>query len=163
MTFEEELAKFAAEKGLFECDARKLDLIARGYLEAVAFTDGATGSEDALADLDLMRSGQGAWGDGELARIFTDCDAFARQAQPIIARHIGFADLEIDTQTGREGYTPEQVGRDFWLTRNGHGVGFWDRSFVPGGAALGQELSTLADSFLPRDAYRGDDGRAYLA
>ena len=22
---------------------------------------------------------------------------------------------------------PEQVGHDFWLTRNGHGTGFWDR------------------------------------
>jgi hypothetical protein len=22
--------------------------------------------------------------------------------------------------------TPEQAGHDFWLTRNGHGAGFWD-------------------------------------
>lgn len=24
-------------------------------------------------------------------------------------------------------WEPEQVGPDFWLTRNGHGAGFWDR------------------------------------
>ena len=26
----------------------------------------------------------------------------------------------------------EQAGRDFWLTRNGHGVGFWDRPEIYG-------------------------------
>lgn len=25
-------------------------------------------------------------------------------------------------------YAIEQAGHDFWLTRNGHGTGFWDRS-----------------------------------
>lgn len=25
-------------------------------------------------------------------------------------------------------YAIEQAGHDFWLTRNGHGAGFWDRS-----------------------------------
>jgi hypothetical protein len=25
------------------------------------------------------------------------------------------------------GYSEEQAGRDFWFTRQGHGVGFWDR------------------------------------
>jgi len=24
-------------------------------------------------------------------------------------------------------WTDEQIGHDFWLTRNGHGAGFWDR------------------------------------
>ena len=26
-------------------------------------------------------------------------------------------------------WTMEQLGHDFWLTRNGHGTGFWDRDF----------------------------------
>ena len=26
----------------------------------------------------------------------------------------------------------EQAGRDFWFTRNGHGVGFWDRPEIYG-------------------------------
>jgi len=25
----------------------------------------------------------------------------------------------------------EQIGHDLWLTRNGHGAGFWDRNFYP--------------------------------
>lgn len=28
-------------------------------------------------------------------------------------------------------YGPEQVGHDFWLTREGHGAGFWDRYYGP--------------------------------
>ena len=26
-------------------------------------------------------------------------------------------------------YDPDQLGHDLWLTRNGHGAGFWDRDF----------------------------------
>jgi hypothetical protein len=31
----------------------------------------------------------------------------------------------------------EQAGHDFWLTRNGHGVGFWDRGL----GAVGERLT----------------------
>lgn len=27
---------------------------------------------------------------------------------------------------------PEQIGHDLWLTRNGHGAGFWDRKEIYG-------------------------------
>ena len=29
-------------------------------------------------------------------------------------------------------YDPVQLGHDLWLTRNGHGTGFWDRAEVYG-------------------------------
>ncbi len=35
---------------------------------------------------------------------------------------------------------PEQAGHDFWLTRNGHGAGFWDRGI----GVLGDRLSKAA-------------------
>ena len=35
---------------------------------------------------------------------------------------------------------PEQAGHDFWLTRNGHGAGFWDRGL----GELGDRLSEAA-------------------
>ena len=38
---------------------------------------------------------------------------------------------------------PRQVGGDFWLTRNGHGAGFWDRGL----GEVGQQLTELATSF----------------
>lgn len=53
-----------------------------------------------------------------------------------------------------------QAGHDFWLTRNGHGVGFWARPEVYG-EEKAQELTTLAESFGPVDLYVGDDGRIY--
>lgn len=40
---------------------------------------------------------------------------------------------------GEENYGDEQAGHDFYLTRNGHGAGFWDR-----GIANGDELSKAA-------------------
>lgn len=53
-----------------------------------------------------------------------------------------------------------QAGLDFWLTRNGHGVGFWARPEVYG-EEKAQELTALAESFGPVDLYVGDDGRIY--
>jgi hypothetical protein len=38
------------------------------------------------------------------------------------------------------GAPPEQHGHDFWLTRNGHGAGFWDRGY----GAVGDRLSEAA-------------------
>lgn len=51
----------------------------------------------------------------------------------------------------------EQVGHDFWLTRNHHGTGFWDRRIE-----TGRSLSDAAHTFGESDAYVGDDGKIYL-
>ncbi len=55
-------------------------------------------------------------------------------------------------------WTDEQLGHDFWLTRNGHGTGFWDR----GHGAAGANLTTWARSFGESDLYVGDDGQLYV-
>lgn len=49
---------------------------------------------------------------------------------------------------------PEQAGHDFFLTRNGHGAGFWDR----GAGAAGDELSDAARPYGPVDWMMLDDG-----
>ena len=50
-----------------------------------------------------------------------------------------------------------QAGHDFWLTRNRHGSGFWDRT-IPTGDAL-----TLAcRAYSSQDLYVGDDGKIYI-
>jgi hypothetical protein len=51
----------------------------------------------------------------------------------------------------------EQAGHDFWLTRNGHGAGFWDRSALDADG-LGDKLSDAAKAFGECDLYRGDAG-----
>ena len=60
---------------------------------------------------------------------------------------------------GSRNWSAEQAGHDFWLTRNGHGAGFWDR----GHGAEGETLSKHAKSFGPCDLYIGDDGFVYAS
>lgn len=65
------------------------------------------------------------------------------------------------------GWDASQAGHDFWLTRNGHGAGFWDRY------SAGHPWRTLGDwlaaqvghgtDFPGVDAYVGDDGKIYLS
>lgn len=60
-------------------------------------------------------------------RMFSDCFTFLTRAAPI------FEAMEADMWEQRQ-YPDghfydlwELAGHDFWLTRQGHGVGFWDR------------------------------------
>jgi hypothetical protein len=70
-----------------------------------------------------------------------DCAAFVQKAGSLLD--------EIDSG---------QAGHDFWLTRNGHGAGFWDRGL----GEVGQRLSDIAREFGGSDAYVGDDGQVHL-
>lgn len=52
-----------------------------------------------------------------------------------------------------------QVGHDFYLTRNGHGAGFWDRGL----GDVGERLTQAAKVYGTSELYPGDDGRLYLS
>jgi len=52
---------------------------------------------------------------------------------------------------------PGQAGHDFWLTRNGHGAGFWDRGL----GELGTRLTKAAHVYGGVDLYVGDDGKVH--
>jgi hypothetical protein len=56
-------------------------------------------------------------------------------------------------------YSVESAGHDFWLTKNGHGAGFWDRGL----GALGRRLSENAKVYGSTDLYLGDDGKIYAS
>ena len=70
--------------------------------------------------------------------------------------------------------TEVQGGHDFWLTRNGHGAGFWDSPEVYG-EDIADNLTVLAKNFRTRpegkyifpsrtpefELYIGDDGKVY--
>lgn len=49
------------------------------------------------------------------------------------------------------------AGMDFWLTRNGHGAGFWDRGF----GELGEKLTDAAKVYSSYDLYIGDDNQVH--
>ena len=77
-----------------------------------------------------------------LGSAIVDCVAFQSD----------FADLL--SQAG----TDEQNGHDYWLTRNSHGAGFWDRGYPP---IIGRTLSDAAKSDGSVDLYVDDDGQVY--
>lgn len=52
------------------------------------------------------------------------------------------------------GATPEQCGHDFWLTRERHGAGFWDRGY----GAVGERLTSASNAYGEFCLYVGDDG-----
>lgn len=72
--------------------------------------------------------------------------------------------LAADGLPGSDWWTDEQFGHDFWLTRNGHGAGFWDRhSGDTAEARAGDVLSAMAKVYGSVDLYTGDDGKVYAS
>lgn len=58
---------------------------------------------------------------------------------------------------GPDGSPPwSRAGHDFWLTRNGHGVGFWDRGL----GVLGRRLTDAAKKHGERNLFV-QDGRVH--
>lgn len=53
-----------------------------------------------------------------------------------------------------------QIGHDFWLTRNGHGAGFWDGDYEK---ELGKYLTDVSHEFGTIDLYVGDSGKLYFS
>lgn len=73
-----------------------------------------------------------------------DLDAFMADADPLIDQ----TDL-----------SPEDAAHNFWLTRNGHGAGFWDLGL----GKIGDELTKMSKPYGSSDVYLGDDGQLYLS
>jgi hypothetical protein len=67
--------------------------------------------------------------------------------------------LESENILWAEEISYDQFGYDFWLTRNHHGAGFWDRGL----GELGKKLTEWAHSYGSSDVYLGDDGKIYLS
>lgn len=59
------------------------------------------------------------------------------------------------TQAGDD----SQNGHDFFLTRNGHGAGFWDRGY----GAVGDRLSKACKAYGTQDLYLGDDKKIHCS
>lgn len=54
----------------------------------------------------------------------------------------------------QSGLTEEQQGQDFWLSRNDHGTGFWDRGL----GDLGRKLTQASKVYSGRDLWLDADG-----
>lgn len=52
----------------------------------------------------------------------------------------------------------KRAGHDFWLTRNGHGAGFWDGDWPE---EIGNRLTAASHMFGEDNLIEGDDGKVY--
>lgn len=79
--------------------------------------------------------------DETILKLKKDCESFRED------------NAELLEQAGDD----EQNGHDFWLTRNGHGAGFWDRSY----GDVGKKLTEACKVYGSVDLCVGDDGKIY--
>lgn len=84
-----------------------------------------------------------------LAKMREDCEDFIKANE---------ADLKLYIERMKtEEYSGEALaGHDFWLTRNGHGAGFWDRGL----GELGKRLTEEAKVYNGFDLYVSE-GKVY--
>ena len=78
-----------------------------------------------------------------------DCESFLKECGPVFIRHA----IANDRDVASINYT--QHGHDFWLTRNGHGAGYWDRGY----GALGDDMTSISEPYGSCDIYPTDNGQ----
>ena len=96
-----------------------------------------------------------------LETIEADCKAFQES----------FGDVIDLGKAGEDYSTRERAGHDFWLTRNGHGCGFWDGDWPMSMPAdhpaatkykdIGAFLTAMSNPCGEVNLYVGDDGRIH--
>lgn len=143
----------------------KLDSFTQGYIQALFFTDEEHLCEESEGDHEMpsvafnMATMESRFVGGNsvsfadlapetLARIIEDCQRFQTANADLIQRA-----CDHDFR-----YTDESAGMDFWYSRNGHGVGFWDRGL----GDVGDALHKAAQAFGGVDTGLGDDGKIYF-
>jgi hypothetical protein len=138
--------------GVQNIDVDKLNAFTKAYIEAALFSSSV---EQAGVDLGVASHTDSSFLDanfdaGDIApeslkAIVIECRDFQEQNKELLA-----AAAEDDAQHGH----------DFWLTRNRHGAGFWDRGYPDG---LGGKLTEAAHAFGECDLYIGDDGKVHVS
>lgn len=130
----EEHPEMTIELGASEDD---VDAFTRGYIEAVKwlekkYNEDGTEEEDACETISMEA----------LLEIKADCADF---------QEANAEDLKAAYEKYR--YCEEYAGHDFYLTRNHHGAGFWDRGL----ADVGERLSKACKPYGSTDNYWVDE------
>ena len=116
-----------------------MDPFTIAYIEAALWSSTDNSDEQGGEPLD-DNYGPDDIAEEALANILDDCKAFQRDHADDIGGEL------------------ERAGHDFWLTRNGHGAGFWDGDWEDN---IGQRLTDASDVYGGVDLYVGDDGLIY--
>lgn len=112
------------------CAFDGLDEFAKAYVEAMFFTNCDTGLED---DDAANRLGVSRLTVDSVAKIKADCARFRYLAENEIAATIAHGKRDL-----------AGIAHDFWLTRQGHGVGFWEGESRGYPGEIGDELTRIA-------------------
>lgn len=125
---------------------RKLAIDA--YLEAVAFTEMHSDNPEL----------EGAFfSDQAVFHAAKAVDTFWEMLPPSV--QVATVEAMVDRGYPSDPYSWGCLGHDLWLTRNGHGVGFWDRGL----GELGSDLTLAANRMGEAWVYCGEDGLAYVS
>jgi len=117
-----------------------IDEMVTGHLKCALWTE--TDEEDIPLDTNYSLT---SFSMDAMAKAKMDCLKFAVAAG-------GYFDLStLDS---------DNFGHNFWLNRNGHGSGFWDRDEIP--EEFREPLSKLAHSFGERHALEACEGEIDL-
>lgn len=136
-------------------DPMELDNFTRAYIETMLWSESA--NEDGESFLEIGKD-LGDLAPCALKRCVDDCKAF--QEPEDVIRAIEHEAAPIAHECG-DGGSYAMAGHDFWLTRVGHGAGFWDGDWDeadPDGV-----LDKRAKELGHVDVYLGDDGLVYLS
>lgn len=135
---------------------RALDDFTRHYLIAALWAETDEEGEPLDTGRDLSDIA-----DETIDKAVRDCAEFQRLAAPLLARAYEFYRDSGMAAHPDAGSAEACAGHDFLLTRNRHGVGFWDRGMPDD---LGHRLTSLIcdERFFPEVTfYVGDDGKIY--
>jgi hypothetical protein len=120
---------------------QRMNTFTDAYITAIYFTETGDG-EQPSSEIKMSEDAR--------ARAYADCFTFQSVNATILAEAYD-----------REGYDEGRAGHDFWLTRNGHGAGYWDRAELEADD-LGDRLTEAAKLFGECWTTEGDDGLLYL-
>ena len=120
-----------------------IDIMIRAYLECALWSsiDDKDEPFDTEHDID-------DFSDEAIKQAFEDCQEFANDFHDTI--------LCLHQQCK---YDQSRAGHDLWLTRNGHGAGFWDRGLHESGEKMTEKAQNMGSC----DLYKGDDNKLYFA
>lgn len=126
-----------------------IETMLRAYIECALWSTNDESDESGGIPLDATYTADDI-APGTLERMRKDVELFYREHSK-----------QIEKWPGGEYEQLGQAGHDFWLTRNGHGVGFWESEWTDLPGNPGAILDKAAKSFGSADLYVGDDGLVY--
>lgn len=97
----------------------------RGYMACALWASSNESGEGITDDHDSSHMSKET-----LTTIASDCEAFLVAVGDV--PHEAFEPTLGDAQSADNESLADQMGHDFWLTRNGHGAGFWDGDWAAG-------------------------------